>query len=78
MQRDIEYWQDETNAITVEPKTVRGRTVMVEQFPIYSTAKLYKAYLANTGEMRWVFPDNSSIFHDFLNASACIAAQVAA
>ena len=78
MQRDIEYWQDETNDITVEPKTVKGRATMVEQFPIYSTAKLYKAYLSNRGRMRWVFPDDSSIFHEFLNASNCSAEQVQA
>ena len=78
MQRDIEYWQDETNAITVEPKTVKGCTTMVEEFPIYSTAKLYKAYLSSRGRMRWVFPDQSTIFQDFLNSSSCSAAQVSA
>ena len=77
MPRDIEYWQSETE-ITVEPKTVKGRAMMVEQFPIYGAAKEYKAYLANNGVLRWEFPVRSSSLTQFLDAGLCTVAQAVA
>ena len=76
MQPDLEYWIDEANTVTVEPKTVKGREIMVQEFPIYGVAKLYKAYLANNGALRWEFPELSTIWQTFLRSQHCSASQV--
>lgn len=77
MQRDIEYWQDDLDTITLEPKTVKGRTTMLEEFPIYQAAKQYKSYLANTGALRWEFPKESSVLKAFLQSTSCSTMSLA-
>lgn len=76
MQRDIEYWQTEDDVIVVEPKTIKGRTTMVEEFPIYSRAKQYRAYLGNNGSVIWEFPSHCSALHSFFLSNRCHAISV--
>ena len=78
MQRDIEYWQKEDDVIVVEPQTVKGRAIMVEEFPIYGKATHYRSYLGNNGSVIWEFPSDSKALHSFFQSKICNVVSVAA
>jgi hypothetical protein len=66
MKIDLEYWQEDSETITVEPKSFEAQSIIANQFPLYNKAKIYTSYLS-FGTMRWVFPCDSSQLHEFLD-----------
>jgi hypothetical protein len=66
MKVDLEYWQEDSETITVEPKNFEAQSVMNNQFPLYKKPKTYASYLS-FGTMRWVFPCDSSQLYEFLD-----------
>ncbi len=66
MKIDLEYWQEDAKKITVEPKNFEAQSILINQFPLYKKTKEYITYLS-FGTIRWVFPQNSTQLHNFLN-----------
>jgi hypothetical protein len=65
MKIDLEYWQEDTETITVEPKNFKANSIMMNQFPISRKTKMYDSYVS-FGSLRWTFPCDSSILREFL------------
>jgi hypothetical protein len=65
MKIDLEYWQEDAETITVEPKNFEANSIMMNQFPICRKTKLYTSYLS-FGSLRWIFPCDSSTLYEFL------------
>lgn len=77
MKADIKYWQADAEVITIEAQTVKGRAALVEQFPLYKAGKLFNAYLASNGSLRWEFPSNSSDLESFIDNDSCTKEKIA-
>jgi hypothetical protein len=75
MKIDLEYWQEDAETITVEPKNFEAQSIMNNQFPLYNKTKTYTSYLS-FGSLRWVFPCDSLQLHDFLDKSELSSQQI--
>lgn len=75
MKIDLEYWQEDAETITVEPKNFEANTVMMNQFPVSRKTNMYDTYVS-FGSLRWTFPYDSSILNDFLEKTELSSQKV--
>ena len=47
MNTDLEYWQEDAETITVEPKNFKANSIMMNQFPVSSKTKMYDTWLTD-------------------------------
>jgi hypothetical protein len=50
MKIDLEYWQEDAETITVEPKNFEAQSVMNNQFPLYNKTKTYSDFQSYKGQ----------------------------
>ena len=75
MKVDLEYWQEDSETVTVEPKNFKANSIMMNQFPVYRKSKMYDSYVS-FGSLRWTFPCDSSILHEFLKTTELSSQKV--
>lgn len=75
MKVDLEYWQEDSETVTVEPKNFKANSIMMNQFPVYRKSKMYDSYVS-FGSLRWTFPFDSSILHEFLKTTELSSQRV--
>ena len=75
MKIDLEYWQEDAETITVEPKNFKANSIMMNQFPVSRKTSMYDTYVS-FGSLRWTFPCDSSMLHEFLKSTELSSQKV--
>ena len=65
MTPDLEYWQEDAETITIQPKNFKAQLILIDQFPIHKKTKAFASYVY-FGTIRWIFPHDSVELHSFL------------
>ena len=65
MTPDLEYWQEDAETITIQPKNFKAQLILIDQFPLYKKTKAFASYVY-FGTIRWIFPRDSAELHNFL------------